>query len=340
MNNKESLKTLLIKLLHSTYSYKEINSVIDICFKISLSYLKYKQFKGTNFLDKFGLTPEDIAYDSIAELFIKNNDGLFIELYNYFKDIDLISIDEETLFSHLRRLVFSKTNNRIFKIHNTFNPGLSKILRNIKRVVRQSSKYIIVEYFEEQVITIVGYDIYNDHLPNYPPELFSIELLTELTKSSTINNIIEATFNVLTNQNIYKKSYPVFELAIIIESYYGNSEISEDLESEPEQYFSRDEQDQFINRVLRVIEANHISGYIKHEKINTEEKNYLLMTLKDILNTEFFSDDLADLSYYDLLKNYIYQLTKDEYKNKYKIILEYLAKSAKGEMKTILIKEL
>lgn len=337
MNNKESLKTLLIKLLHSTYSYKEINSVIDICFKISLSYLKYKQFKGTNFLDKFGLTPEDLAYDSIAELFIKNNDGLFVELKDYFKDIDLINIEEESLFSYLRRLVFSKTNNMIFKMHNTFNPGLSKVLRNIKRVVRKSNNYFIEEYFDEQVISIVGHNIYDDHLPLYPPELFNIELQAKLSKNSSINNIVEATFSILTTQNIYKKSYPIFELATFIVSYYNDSEILEDLEEE--QMFSKEEQEKFINTVIQLIESNHMSGYIKHQKVTLEEKKYLLMTLKDILNNDFFSNDFADLSYYDLLKNYIHQLTKDEYKNRYKKIVEYLAKSAKGEMKVILMKE-
>ncbi|MEX0721402.1 MAG: hypothetical protein WD059_12090 [Balneolaceae bacterium] len=73
---------------------------------------------------------DDLALDCIADLFGREGDCL-TEIESYFPKEQLSELKESEVAIKLRRLVFSKVNEGLFRNYRSFDPSLSKIIRNI-----------------------------------------------------------------------------------------------------------------------------------------------------------------------------------------------------------------
>ena len=81
------LAPIVKAICQCSYSPSQLTEFINISQKIAISYLKYLELNGRNIRPRKseGVNElEDVAIDCIAGLFIRNDDGEFVQLQRYF----------------------------------------------------------------------------------------------------------------------------------------------------------------------------------------------------------------------------------------------------------------
>ena len=147
------MKEVIISVLTNGKDSKRLNEFIKICFGIALAcfhFSKYRDF----ILNKTGLAKDDIAYDSIADLF-KDTDGKYLYIEHHFHDEEkcINDLNEEELYSKLEALVVSRTNQHITEIRKDFGEIYFSVKKAIKlHINRHKNKFKLAIYRGEVFI--------------------------------------------------------------------------------------------------------------------------------------------------------------------------------------------
>ena len=176
----------------------------------------------------------DIAFDCIADLFQQNEEGRFVQLEAYFSSFDIANESDESLLSHLRRLVFSKANQVIFRIYNETDPSLGKIIRNIKLAIQSLNNFDIVTRFDETCILPSACETL-EHLPAIKRNEFENQIRNTAHGTETIPQLLAQLSLYLRQQTEYSRLVPMVSVALVFRSLYQNQKVSAD---EFENYFS------------------------------------------------------------------------------------------------------
>lgn len=91
------VKSELLPILKGNPSREAVKSFVNLCHKIATAYIKVKIINKIFFPNKFGLSSEDIAIDSIADLFKIDTNGNFLEIKNYFQKYEPIENQKEEI---------------------------------------------------------------------------------------------------------------------------------------------------------------------------------------------------------------------------------------------------
>ena len=116
---------------------------VRLCTKLSLGYLHHRRQQGQHISENIRPTRrefEDIAVDAIADLFQRNDAGVYTVLRRYLsRHLEEIEIDEAWLLP-LRRLITSRTRQALHRIFRERDPEGGKILRGIKIAVSKNPR--------------------------------------------------------------------------------------------------------------------------------------------------------------------------------------------------------
>ncbi len=146
------LKPLISSIISKNPSPGSINEFIFLCRKIALVHLRRKIASGRLSLDFFRATLDDLALDTVADLFNRDETGKFVQLEAYFEGLSIEESSGEDLLTYTRRLVCSRVNQNLFRLYHENDPSLGKILRNVKLAVGALQNFTVVERFNEQCI--------------------------------------------------------------------------------------------------------------------------------------------------------------------------------------------
>ncbi len=140
------LPQLVASICAGDYREMELTEFVSLVQKISLSYLKYQEVIGKHIRwerNKNMGELEDLALDCIAGLFMRNDDGEFVQFKKYFhqNEMNPIELDEVELLVMLRRLVIKKTKQELSRIFKERDPEGAKIVRNIKVAIKSSDEF-------------------------------------------------------------------------------------------------------------------------------------------------------------------------------------------------------
>lgn len=124
----------------------ELTEFVNLVQKISLSYLKYQEVIGKHIRwerNKNVTELEDLALDCVAGLFMRNDQGDFIQFKKYFSQnsTSLEDVDDAEIMVLLRRLVIKKTKQELSRIFKERDPEGAKIVRNIKVAIKSASDF-------------------------------------------------------------------------------------------------------------------------------------------------------------------------------------------------------
>jgi len=161
------IKDALKSCIDGSYSRRELKKVIKCCYTIALAYLKMKTSSNTLYLYQ-NEQLEDLAWDFIADLFHKNDSGNLIKLSEYFTVSDLNKLDQNETEIELRKLVFTKVDDNIFRHLGENDPSLRKIIRNLKLAIRNTNCTGKVCYRDALIIVESDDDVSK---PSMPPIL-------------------------------------------------------------------------------------------------------------------------------------------------------------------------
>ena len=334
-----NLRSLLRSILKREPSNDTIKAFINICHKMAVAYLCVKHSNGHLSTERFGLNREDIALDSIADLFRRDKDGNFYELQIYFNRLeDLDQKSDEEIMAELRNLVFSCVNRGLFRLYQSFDPSLGKIIRNIKLALKNHPVVELKEYFKDKVIVPKGLDISRDHLPEAVPELISSELCEKVSPTASLFEMLGLIGEVLSQLDHNRKSISLTDTALIIRSIHTSYNETTSDDDYPDTIINHEIR-AIIEEVLKKIEKVVNRSYVEKLKLTAKEGKIFLAVIGEILVMNFSTEPQKIISYQAIFKKNLPSLTKEIYNANFRTKLEYLTKLAKEKMCEKLKKE-
>ena len=95
-----------------------------------------------------------LALDCIADTFQRDENGHFTTLITYFESLNWRQLSDADLTIALRRLIFSKVNEGLFRSYRAEDPNLARIIRNIKEAVKRNDSFSLHREREVQWIVV------------------------------------------------------------------------------------------------------------------------------------------------------------------------------------------
>lgn len=320
------LKPLLIRVTSENPQISDVNLLVKMAHRIALTRLSMlkKSQRLPHFI--FSENYAALAIDSIAELFRRDDEGMFVELQFYFRikrNLETMS-DAETL-SSFRILIFNALHDCVVKSFQETDPILGKILRNLKNHIRHNDEIKTLSRFGTTYIFACNAEERDDHLPEMPPEMLEGEFLQKILSRDKFKDFPCIILKILNEAKGYRKFYSLLDVALIIKKAWlkigmadfppQTSEFSWSLQSDV---------NSLVQKGLKEFEIKFFGNGFA----DMNEK-FFVEAIREIIHNTFIKGDGYDAAYFDILKKHNPQLEYAEYRNKIRVRFEYLAKSAK-----------
>jgi len=335
---QQNLQQHILALLSGSADRCHLHKVVAVFHGLAVAFLKSKRSVWA-LAARNGLNHSDIAYDCIAELFQQDESGEYVQLKAYFGGLPLAAMEDGEVLGHTRRLVFAKTNHGIFRICNEYDPGLGKILRNLKLAIHALRNFEEVERFGELWIRPTLADPL-EHLPP-PGQQELLEALRGSAQKNTKTPDLLATLSMyLREQSMHARSVSLMELALALRLLFARDEGDESGEKSVENTLAAADTLAMVQQACRRVKVSMTPRYVDRGKATHAVYERYFAVIEQGLVDRFVGGDGEDFSYYEGLKTHIPDLTREEYKKLYKSHMEYLGRCALKETLRTLKKEL
>ncbi|MEX0599362.1 MAG: hypothetical protein WD423_05590 [Rhodothermales bacterium] len=312
--------------------------VIEAARKLAIAYILKKMHYGSLHVSLFGLSVEDLAMDSIAELFERSDDGRFPVLRTYLNmnaDVDLKSSAEVSVA--LRRLVFSKVNENLFRRYHEADGNLSRIIRNVKDGTRINNGLALTTVRGCKWILVKDGARCERHkgpgaveLPLAPPEILGSYFGSKLASNPQVRDLTTLFISFTHAHPFYAPGYPIISFSRCMRAAYERTEAAL-MTDEPEQLFTDDETERAIARAVDRIRVEKRSSYVGPGKVDEDTFEAYLASVETVLTGNYLRDVGTD-SLYAALSEQVSGLSKDEYRDEHRNIVEYLTKLTRTEL--------
>ncbi len=324
LNLLRDLRTSLTHILAHSHTKSELNHLIKVCHTLALIFLQHKVSEINRDLRFHSLNNSDIAFDCIADLFQQSDDGGLVRLEVYFQGIDIQNSSDEELLSHLRRLVFSKVNQSIFRIYNESDPSLGKIIRNIKLAVQSIHNFEIVNRFDEICITPSGCDSL-EHLPQLERGDIENHLRSDKHGGGTIPQQLAHLSLCLRQQSSFSRLVPVVGVALAIRSLSQN-QIEPTVFTVNDNHLDTLDSLALIRRACSKTHGETKPAYVGKGKITEDIFEKYFNVIEEHIVNRLVHNNGEGYSFYKGLQSYVPELNEEEYRRTHKSKLEYLAR--------------
>jgi hypothetical protein len=326
MHLRDSIRHILSPLPVPTESRPFIDRVLQIA---TIHLLKRSRAGGIN-PSFFGLSPDDLALDCIGPLFARDANGTFTHLVAYYASIHWESLPESELLAATRRLVYSTVHQQLVRLYRDHDPSLEKIIRNLRNALRGCAALHEDRRGGELWIAVPDETPAHRQLPEMPWAYLEGELTGILHERTPLRAVVQHCATVLGGQAVYRRSFPLTSLALILRMAYSRfgSETDEG-EASMETTIRPEEAERVIAGALMSIEAEKRAAYVEKGKVSGPTYAAYMSAVREILHAEFVENDGTGRSYLVHLQAQLPALSMEEYRENHRCHLEYLAKLAR-----------
>ncbi len=347
------LVPLVQNICDCCYSPRELTEFIDISQKIAVSYLKYLELNGRNIRPRKseGVNElEDVAIDCIADLFIRNEKGEFIQLQRYFRNefANDDAPDEMQTISMLRRLIVKKTKQELSRIFKERDPEGAKIIRNIKVAVKNSEKFISFKEMGREFVcfkknTIAADEKQESQKSKYfentksaiPEKILFQYFLEQYSPTDSITSMLDKMMNIIDESPDFQNYLAIDLISSIVREVtfqHVHEKLSNNVADNSPIYDIQKKEIRHVNDlVVRLMHQKINDQYLSRNKITSQKANIYCMAITDFI-TELTQDKDTD-SNFKYLKRYIPELTQRSYREQERSIFEYLVKVTKKSLR-------
>ncbi len=326
MDFLKHIKPLLIQVTSEKPNTGDVNQLVKMAQRIALTRLN--MLRKSQRLPHFTYSENyvTLAIDSIAELFRRDDEGMFVELQFYFRikrNIEEMSAAES--LSCFRMLIFNALHDSVVKSFQEADPILGKILRNLKNHIRHNDEIKTLLRFGTTYIFACNRDECDAHLPEMPPEMLEGEFLQKVLSRDKFKDFPCIILKILSESIGYRKFYSLLDVALIIKKAWlkigmtdfppQTSEFSWSLQSDV---------NTLVQKGLKEFEIKFFGNGFA----DMNEK-FFVDAIREIIHNTFIKGNGFDATYFEILKKHNHQLEYTEYRNNIRVRFEYLAKSAK-----------
>ncbi len=298
-----------------------------------------KAARGVSDPQRIGASVDQLAFDSIAELFARHDDGRFHVLERYFVRLGpLAHLSDDQLIAFLRRLIFSAVNNHRYRTFREFEPWLGRISRNIKLTLKDHKSLMLAKRHGFPSVALRNGPKEREGLPELPSEFLQAEFFAAGVHESTLRRMLDAVAEILRAQHAYAVSLPLVQVTELVHTaYLAQRPVESDMVEDSS--IADGELRLLISRVVNTLKVGKIAGYVRKGKIPQSDVGAYCATLTEILELTFLSNNGDGQTYYSVFRNHMPGVGSRTYRGTHRPILEYLAKTAKSAMRSKLLVE-
>lgn len=323
------LRQLLEKVLSRSVTNATVSELVRISHAIAHPFLISKQ--NTSLLSlRHGLDTRDIAYDCIAELFQQDDHGSLVQIEAYFSSMSPGAMSDEEILAALRRLVFAKVNNGLFRLFNEADPVLGKILRNIKLALASIGQFQETERLGQTWLVPVQCDPM-EHLPS--PDIAALEtaLFPQCKGTENVPELLGKVAHFLRDQTQFARRVPLMTVASLFKRVYTRdfeiATVSEPGEGTLDQADLRTT----IDRIIAHSRERNKSAYVIRKRVAPEVYDAYHDVIRDALVGKYIEPGNDGVSLYEGLRRRLGGLTRATYGKQHRSRLEYLFRNARKE---------
>ncbi|MBI5471348.1 MAG: hypothetical protein HY961_03285 [Ignavibacteriae bacterium] len=304
-------------------SNAELQLFIRVALSFAESCLTFKRstWKLSQLHD---LDRTDLAYDCIAELFRRDDDGNLIELRAYFNGFETSQLDEDEYLALFRRLVFSKVNHQVFRLWDESDTIQSRVLRNVKNAVHSLKHFVEVERLGELFIAPVNSDPLFE-CPRYDRSELE-RLCFELgSLTSTTPDFMANLSRALRTQKSRCRAIPLFTIAAVIKEVMAKqlpevTSVEADISDlEAEHAIS------IIDEACAYAQKKFASTYVRTSKMSDAMLDNYIGAVRDHLVRKYVESDGHGLSQFEILSRRMPGMTEEEYREDHRAKMEYIS---------------
>lgn len=324
----QQLKSLLPEILGSRPDPVAIGEFAALAHRMASAYLGKKAKGGHLNPGFFGLSLEDLAFDCIAPLFERNAQGELCQLQAYF---ETAQAPPEALLARLRRLVFSAVEQELFAHYGQMDPGLSKLIRNIKRAAKARESLSLERPDGELWIYLCAAP--DQHQPLIPSELLERRITAYLEENITAPRLLEVLETIFQDLALYRQAVPVTLLAQAARA--GLKQLKDERAANPRNEFrpgrlQAGEIREMIRAAVQATEEAKYASYVESAKLSERCYRAYFRAVEAILTDRFLEESKTE-SFYEHLSDEL-PITSEAYHEQHRTRLEYLVQLAREEL--------
>lgn len=339
MGYREEIKKLLSSLLHErSPQYEDVLRLVHLTSAISKSYLRNYYPSFLRLCMQNGLSEEDLAEDSILQIFARNERGEYTILENFISSLNSSFEDTgaDEIFKAYQAFVHTMALRQLIKTYSEIDSTGARIYRNIRDSIQKVKGIKLTRDYRGLVIKPSN-NSSQDHLPAIPFRELEQRFLTNVSIPYTTPDLLSTVMSIVQKQNEYRNSVPFFQIVKLFKRHYShitNNEVETenkiDLSS-----ISKLDHSIMKGEVFRTIRQKILTTYVVSEKIKFDEANLLYQTVVDIVNTWFDHQKESQTIYYYANKNL--GIDESEYERNWRTKIEYLVRIARDELRMYLL---
>lgn len=342
MGYREEIKKLISSLLSgSTPQYEDVLRLVHITSAIAKSYLKNYYPSFLRLCMQNGLSEEDLAEDSILQIFARNKEGEYTILLNFAESLD--SSFEETgtdeIFKAYQAFVHTIALRQLIKTYSEIDSTGARLYRNIRDSIQKIDGVSMIRDYRGVVLKPTN-NSSKEHLPAIPFRELEQRFTGNVTKPYTTPELLKTLMTLVQKENGYRKSIPLFQVVKLFKRHYshianGQIETSKKIDMTS---LSNFDHSMMKDEVYKTIRQKILTTYVVSDKINFDEANLLYQTVVDIVNAWFDNHKDDQTIYYYANRNF--GMDKDQYERKWRTKIEYLVRIARDQLRMYLLKGL
>lgn len=321
MKNSTDVYGILISICENRYSRSEVNYLIEIFYRYSFTYLKFRYKHLNKVLLAEDVNLKELAIDAIAPLFERDESGLFIKIIKAFNEWKpKIETDQQAAF-FINRIVAKSVEKFVAELLRQSDPFFSKILDSINYLIEKhgysKKNFIGTTFIIEAETEKIGLLPDSKFINELPIEMFlrNDEILNQIF--THIKENTDCTPAIPLNALVTKiKQIRLFSYNISQSTKNGNETEIESI----------------VNKALEITYTKMYESYLSKNKINEHEADGIKKALRNVII------DLRDGGINPGLHRYLLEqmpeLTFEKYQKHYQNVFEYLFKTLKKEIAT------
>lgn len=304
---------LIQKLKNSDLTQKDLNILIEKCYKIAIHYFRFARSRIYKVLAD-DLKIEDIAIDAITPLFASGNENPLSIFIAAVTSWDKAIESENDALYFMNKLIAKRVEQHTCQLYREADPFFSKILDSINYLIKRDG-YNKINYLG--IVYILDKDIADNAIsPLLKEDLQNINSEIFLRKKYLLSALFGiGSFNAIPLNAL------VYRIKELETGDYLRGERTTDFEE------TIIHVEELTKKGLDAAVSKLKISYFQKNKLNEFETQAFELSLQDMAND--LKDGGINPGLYDYLSIYISGLSKEIYQERYHNILEYLLKIMK-----------
>jgi hypothetical protein len=336
-----NLKPHLTKILDRTISETELSKFVQLCRVIVQSHLEHLRSSLVGLCLFQGLTMADLAYDCIADAFMRDENARFPRLENFASSLrdKLDTLPELEVFLAFRSFMVRIADAQLARLYAQADPAGARIHRNVRDCLTESNLFSVQKDFRGLVLYPQYVDSL-DHLEPFPTEEMDREFRSRSAPTKSTIELLQILRTILVEQSRFRRSVTVTDVVQLVKEVY-RPEFGFDIENadHPSLNGLTDfEIDEIRAQVELVLKEKILLTYFARGKANRKEAEAMFRAFHDLF-LDWCHAGASEASLCEYLRRHL-PINEQAYETGFRARMEYLLKIARDEFAGRLMREL